>query len=224
MIKQTHSIRKQLLVLVCIFAVFAVGISVAKPEREKRAETKKPTTKVAPTKPRTEPPAQTPSTTPPQEQPQAIPDTTTQTPTNIPAKEQPVTDATASMTGEQIKWQVISGGGVSSSSASYKLNATLGQTAVGITSSPSYKVSQGFWYSGSTGCCINRRGNVNNSVGDGVTVADLTFLVQYLFNGGPTPVCTEEANVNGLAGITVADLTYLVQFLFNGGQQPPLCP
>lgn len=73
------------------------------------------------------------------------------------------------------------------------------------------------------GCCVPpTRGNVNN-VG-GITVADLTFLVQFLFNSGPAPVCTDEANVNGLAGITVADLTYLVQFLFNGGNQPPACP
>jgi hypothetical protein len=77
---------------------------------------------------------------------------------------------------------------------------------------------------GPTPCCVNRRGNVNNSVGDAVTVADLTFLVQYLFNSGTTPACTDEANVNGAGGITVADLTYLVQFLFNAGAQPPLCP
>jgi hypothetical protein len=74
------------------------------------------------------------------------------------------------------------------------------------------------------GCCVNRRGNVNNSVGDGVTVADLTYLVQFLFNSGAAPLCTDEANVNGVGGITVADLTYLVQFLFNAGAQPPLCP
>ncbi len=75
-----------------------------------------------------------------------------------------------------------------------------------------------------TSCCINRRGNVNNSAGDGVTVADLVFLVQFLFNNGSAPVCNLEANVNGTGNITVADLTYLVQFLFNSGPQPPLCP
>ncbi len=72
------------------------------------------------------------------------------------------------------------------------------------------------------GCCVGIRGNVNN-IG-GITVADLTYLVQYLFNEGAAPACTEEANVNGLSSITVADLTYLVQYLFNGGAQPPSCP
>ncbi len=72
------------------------------------------------------------------------------------------------------------------------------------------------------GCCVGIRGNVNNT--GGITVADLTYLVQYLFNSGLAPVCTNEANVNGAGGITVADLTYLVQFLFNSGAQPPACP
>lgn len=73
-----------------------------------------------------------------------------------------------------------------------------------------------------TSCCTGVRGNVNGL--GGITVADLTFLVQYLFNGGAAPGCFDEANVNGLGGITVADLTYLVQYLFNGGNQPPACP
>ncbi len=71
-------------------------------------------------------------------------------------------------------------------------------------------------------CCTGTRGNVNNL--GGITVADLTYLVQYLFNSGTAPVCYDEGNVNGLSGITVADLVYLVQFLFNGGAQPPNCP
>ncbi len=71
-------------------------------------------------------------------------------------------------------------------------------------------------------CCVPPiRGNVNGM--GGITVADLTYLVQYLFNGGPVPPCLDEANVNGLGGITVADLTYLVQYLFNGGPLPALC-
>ncbi len=73
-------------------------------------------------------------------------------------------------------------------------------------------------------CCAGVRGNVNMS--GGITVADLTFLVQYLFNQGAAPSCTEEANVNGDANenVTVADLTYLVQYLFNSGPNPPSCP
>jgi plastocyanin len=72
-------------------------------------------------------------------------------------------------------------------------------------------------------CCVPPiRGNVNNT--GAVTVADLTYLVQFLFNSGAAPACTDEANVNGIGAITVADLTYLVQFLFNSGAQPAACP
>ncbi len=71
-------------------------------------------------------------------------------------------------------------------------------------------------------CCVGIRGNVNNS--GGITVADLTYLVSFLFNSGPAPACPDEANVNGLGSITVADLTSLVQYLFNSGPQPPPCP
>jgi hypothetical protein len=48
-------------------------------------------------------------------------------------------------TGEQIKWQVIAGGGGTGSSASYTLGGTVGQTAVGAGSSDSYVLSHGFW-------------------------------------------------------------------------------
>lgn len=57
-----------------------------------------------------------------------------------------------------------------------------------------------------------------------VDVADLTFLVNYLFNGGPPPLGLYAANVDGLSDsgvpVDVADLTYLVAFLFQGGAAP----
>ncbi len=75
-------------------------------------------------------------------------------------------------------------------------------------------------------CCKNARGNVNNDVGDATNISDLTFLVNYLFRGGASPVCALEANINGDAGgsINVADLTFLVNFLFRAGASPGTCP
>ncbi|MEW5994449.1 MAG: lectin like domain-containing protein [Candidatus Zixiibacteriota bacterium] len=78
------------------------------------------------------------------------------------------------------------------------------------------------------GCCWNR-GNVDGIVGvsGAVDVADLTYLVAYLFQGGAPPPCEEEGNVDGLTGpggaIDVADLTYLVAYLFQAGAPPPPC-
>lgn len=75
-------------------------------------------------------------------------------------------------------------------------------------------------------CCIGDRGNVDNSPDDVINVADLTYLVSYLFQGGPPPVCPPEGNVDGDVEeqINVADLTYLVSYLFQGGPPPPPCP
>jgi len=74
-------------------------------------------------------------------------------------------------------------------------------------------------------CCNHDgiRGDVNYDFA-GPNIADLTYLVDYLFRGGPEPPCFEEGDVNGDGSINVADLTYLVDFLFRGGPPPPPCP
>jgi subtilisin family serine protease len=54
----------------------------------------------------------------------------------------------------------------------------------------------------------------------GPNVADLSYLVDYLFFGGTPPPVMEAANVDGEGGINVADLTYLVDYLFFGGPEP----
>ncbi|MBU8933311.1 MAG: C10 family peptidase [candidate division Zixibacteria bacterium] len=82
------------------------------------------------------------------------------------------------------------------------------------------------------GCCDNdgKRGNVDAIIGEGeyINVADLTYLVSYLFTGGHEPPCMDEGNVDGLDNsgslINIADLTYLVAYLFTGGPTPPTCP
>ncbi len=77
-------------------------------------------------------------------------------------------------------------------------------------------------------CCQNR-GNADGVIGVGgpIDVADLSYLVDYLFRGGAEPPCFEEGNVDGLTGpgggIDVADLSYLVDYLFRGGPEPPPC-
>jgi len=73
-------------------------------------------------------------------------------------------------------------------------------------------------------CCANLRGNVNGDPKDAVNVIDLVFLVQYLFAGGASLPCKEEADMVINNSVNVVDLTFLVRYLFSGGAPPPPCP
>lgn len=53
-----------------------------------------------------------------------------------------------------------------------------------------------------------------------VNVADLTYLVAYLFNSGPAPPVIEVSDVDGNGSVNVADITYMVEYLFLGGPEP----
>lgn len=120
--------------------------------------------------------------------------------------------------GEKIDWKVIGGSGSESGSASYGLTATLGQTGTVTGSSASHQLPQGFWQV--TGCCV-QRGDVDASAT--INVSDLTYLVNYLFKGGPAPACAVHGDVDGSNTINVADLSYLVNYLFKGGPLPVAC-
>jgi hypothetical protein len=78
-------------------------------------------------------------------------------------------------------------------------------------------------------CCVNRRGNADNSPDDVVDIADLAFLIDYLmdFPGAQPPPCPEEGNVDGSADgtIDISDLAYLIDWLILGVVPTlPACP
>ena len=117
--------------------------------------------------------------------------------------------------GEQIKWQVIAGGGQRGTSPSYTLNGTVGQAAAGPGSSPSYKLNGGVWQNfGTPGCCIGVRGNVDCDGGQSVDIGDLTVLVDNLFISFTPLCCPAEADLVIDSSIDIADLTFLVDNLF----------
>ena len=71
-----------------------------------------------------------------------------------------------------------------------------------------------------TTCCVVR-GDCDH--GGSVDIADVTYMVNHFFKGGPPPPCPEECDVDGSGTSDIADLTYLVSFMFKGGPPPPPC-
>ncbi len=72
-------------------------------------------------------------------------------------------------------------------------------------------------------CCIGTRGDLNSD-GNDANILDLTFLVDFIFRGGPPAGCPEEAdlNIDGTSA-NILDLTFLVDFIFRGGPAPGPC-
>ncbi len=71
------------------------------------------------------------------------------------------------------------------------------------------------------GCSQYVCGDIDGSGGD-IDIADLVYLVDYMFNDGPPPPTMDAADFDGDDEITIADLVYLVDYMFNDGP-PPEC-
>jgi len=71
--------------------------------------------------------------------------------------------------------------------------------------------------------CCHVIGDINHD-GSQPDIADLVYLVTYMFQDGPEPPCMAETNVDGEGEDTpdIADLVYLVTYMFQDG--PPLAP
>jgi len=72
--------------------------------------------------------------------------------------------------------------------------------------------------------CVGIRGNVDGDPADAIDIADLVYLVDYMFSGGLPPMSLDEANIDGLGETDISDLVYLVDYMFNSGPAPPPCP
>jgi len=86
-------------------------------------------------------------------------------------------------------------------------------------------VTQEGWYIDdvavtSMGCCLIRGDADRNGMLD---ISDLTYYVDYMFAGGPIPVCEEEGDFNADGVLDISDLTYYTDYMFNGGPPPPIC-
>lgn len=122
--------------------------------------------------------------------------------------------------GEEINWDVIASGGGMMSSAGFILNGTLGQTVAGESSSPGFVMNAGFWQNfGTEFLC----GDVNAS--GSMDIADVVYLVNYIFASGPAPSPIESADVNCTGSVDISDVVYMVNYIFASGPAPcASCP
>jgi len=67
------------------------------------------------------------------------------------------------------------------------------------------------------GCCIFP-GDANGDMM--INVLDATYLIYYLYLGGPPPPCEDEGDPNGTGSINILDVNYLIYYLYKGGPAP----
>jgi hypothetical protein len=53
-----------------------------------------------------------------------------------------------------------------------------------------------------------------------INILDITFLIAYLYQGGPAPVPLEAGDPNCDEAINILDLTYLIAYLYQDGPEP----
>jgi hypothetical protein len=114
---------------------------------------------------------------------------------------------------------VIGGGGGSAASSDYRMNSTIGQTAIGITSGV-YQLEAGYWYriTGGTGIC----GDVDDS--GVVNILDVRLLMNHVADPPGYPVDAWAGDVDGADGIDMADVQLLVAYVFNPAGHSLHCP
>jgi hypothetical protein len=73
--------------------------------------------------------------------------------------------------------------------------------------------------------CCQIRGDIDNS-GSDPDIADLIYMVTYMFQDGPAPACMAATDINGdeQAEPDIADLIHLVNYMFQDGPDLVPCP
>lgn len=64
--------------------------------------------------------------------------------------------------------------------------------------------------------CFDMNGN------DAVNILDISYLINFLYKNGSTPVLPATGDVNGDDNPNILDITYMIKFMYRGGD-PPIC-
>lgn len=136
--------------------------------------------------------------------------------------------------GEEINWYCTASGGGTSSSTNFRISGTIGQAAVGTSSSASYLALHGFWQDFEISlehCCTGPTVSDVNCSGE-VDITDIQVMIDHLFLTLVDLCCEEEGNINypgtGLPGesdITdIVDLQIMIDNQFLTLDPLPPCP
>ena len=131
------------------------------------------------------------------------------------AKADPKKKTVAIISGERVYREVICSGGTIGSSNYYRLSGAAAQISAGGGSSPSYGLGSGFW-EGHLKAYLRGDSNADGAV----SIADLVFLINYLFKWGAWPDPLWVGDVNCDKRVTIADAVYLINYLFKFGPAP----
>jgi len=126
--------------------------------------------------------------------------------------------------GEEINWQVLTGGGEKGQSTNYMLRGSVGQTATDRGSSGSYLLHHGFHQDlAGSFICDCEPGEVNGVTP--VNILDIIYLIDFKFKSGPDPVpyptCNGDVTCDCI--VNILDIIYLIDFKFNAGPSPCTC-
>ena len=53
-----------------------------------------------------------------------------------------------------------------------------------------------------------------------INILDITYIVSYLYKGGPAPDPVESADADNSGAINVLDITFIINYLYKGGSEP----
>ncbi len=69
-------------------------------------------------------------------------------------------------------------------------------------------------------CDVNfLRADANNDLT--LNIADVVYILNYIFLNGPDPECFRAADANGSQGLDLADSIFIINYLFTNGSAPP---
>jgi len=93
----------------------------------------------------------------------------------------------------------------------------LGPTEVTIGESPDTARTIDFEYVSTALICGDADGN------ELVNILDCSYIINYLYRGGPPPPSENSVDVDGSGGVNILDVSYLINYLYRSGPVPD-CP